>query len=42
MIFEPLGMNHAYTNDFTAPKKPSKFPTAHAMIDCVTKNDWWR
>jgi D-alanyl-D-alanine carboxypeptidase len=35
MIFEPLGMNHAYTNDFTAPKKPSKFLTAHAMIDGV-------
>ncbi len=33
MIFKPLGMKHAYTNDFTKPEEPSQYPTAPAFID---------
>ncbi|MBD3276049.1 MAG: serine hydrolase [Candidatus Marinimicrobia bacterium] len=35
MIFDPLGMKHAYTNDFSEPREPSKYPTAEAIIDDV-------
>lgn len=34
-IFEPLGMIHAYTNDFSKPKEVSKYPTAGAFINNV-------
>jgi D-alanyl-D-alanine carboxypeptidase len=34
-IFDPLGMKHAYTNDFSEPREPSKYPTAAAIIDEV-------
>lgn len=35
MIFDPLGMKHAYTNDFSKPLEPSAYPTAEAMINGV-------
>ncbi len=35
MIFKPLGMKHAYANDFSKPEEASKFPTAEAMINNV-------
>lgn len=35
LIFKPLGMKHAYTNDFTKPEEPSKYPTAEAFINNV-------
>lgn len=34
-IFEPLGMKHAYTNDFSKPQELSIYPTAEAMINNV-------
>lgn len=35
LIFDPLGMKHAYTNNFSKPKEPSIYPTAEAMINNV-------
>ena len=34
-IFDPLGMKHAYTNDFTKPGEPSVYPTAEVLINNV-------
>lgn len=35
LIFEPVGMKHAYTNDFSNPAEASIYPTAEAFIDSV-------
>jgi len=35
LIFKPLGMKHAYTNNFSKPEEPSIYPTAEAMINNV-------
>ena len=35
LIFDPLGMKHAYTNNFSKPKEQSIYPTAEAMINNV-------
>jgi D-alanyl-D-alanine carboxypeptidase len=39
MIFEPLGMKHAYMNGFSKPKIETEYPTAGIFIDdinCIT------
>lgn len=35
LIFEPLGMKHAYTNDFSKPAEETSYATAEAFIDKV-------